>query len=205
MGKEIQNFKGVSKKGPTHALGSRRGRQFLVFGRRKPTQEGEQTQVCVSKVFAPNEAFARSHFWKLNARKHKLKKSRGEIIKVQEVHEKNTTAAKNFGIFLKYRSRTGIHNIYKEFRDVSLAGAIDQMYNEMGGNYKIDAEKVEIINTTVLNDDQLGVRNPRCLQWNNTEAIKYPLWKKTARRTNSKYNTMFAAKRPVVMKTGKSE
>ena len=202
----MQHQKEVAKmtKGPALALNDSRGRQFLVYGRARPTEEQPNPKICVAKVFAKNVAFARSHFWKLNLRRHKLKKSKGEILKIQEIHEKNTTIAKNYGIFLKYKSRTGIHNIYKEFRDVSLKGAVNQMYNEMGGNYKIDSEKVEIINTTELNDDKLRLRNPRCLQWVNTEKMAYPIWRKTIRKTQARFNTNFSAKRPVVMKTGKS-
>ena len=193
-----------SKKGPIHAANKSRGRQFLIYGRALPTDAVPTPKICVAKVFAKNEAFARSHFWKLNLRDHKLKKSRGEILKIQEIHERGNTVAKNFGIFLKYRSRTGIHNIFKEFRDVSLNGAVNQMYNEMGGNYKVDAEKVQVINTVELQKEQLKLRNPRCLQWVNTDKIAYPIWRKTIRKTNTKYNSSFASKRPVVIKTGKS-
>ena len=194
----------ASKKGPVHATNNGRGRQFLIYGRALPTDATPNPKVCVAKVFAKNEAFARSHFWKLNLRDHKLKKSRGEILKIQEIHARNATVSKNFGIFLKYRSRTGIHNLFKEFRDVSLNGAVNQMYNEMGGNYKVNAEKVQVINTVELQKEQLKLRNPRCLQWENTEKISYPIWRKTIRKTDTKYSNSFAAKRPVVIKTGRS-
>ena len=194
----------VSKKGPANALNIARGRQFLIYGRALPTEKNPEPKVCVAKVFAKNEAFARSKFWRLNLKDHKLKRTHGEILKIQEIHEKPTSVARNFGIFLKYRSRTGIHNIFKEFRDVSLAGAVSQMYNEMGGNYKVNAEKVQVINTVELSTDQLKVRNPRCLQWADATKIAYPIWRKTIRKTNAKYNTNFASKRPTIIRTGKS-
>ena len=34
---------------------------------------------------------------------------------------------KNYGIWLRYDSRSGTHNMYKEYRDVSLDGAVQQM------------------------------------------------------------------------------
>lgn len=194
----------VSKKGPANALNIARGRQFLIYGRALPTEKNPEPKVCVAKVFAKNEAFARSKFWRLNLKDHKLKRTHGEILKIQEIHEKPTSVARNFGIFLKYRSRTGIHNIFKEFRDVSLAGAVSQMYNEMGGNYKVNAEKVQVINTVELSTDQLKVRNPRCLQWADATKIAYPIWRKTIRKTNAKYSTNFASKRPTIIRTGKS-
>ena len=195
----------VSKKGPVHAPNNLRGRQFLIYGRALPSKNTPEPKVCVAKVFAKNEAFARSKFWKLNLKDHKLKRTHGEILKIQEIHEKPTEVARNFGIFLKYRSRTGIHNLFKEFRDVSLKGAVNQMYNEMGGNYHVDAEKVTVINTVELKTEELRVRNPRCLQWTDSSKVAYPLWRKTIRKTNAKYNTVFASKRPAVIKTGRSQ
>ena len=188
--------------GPITHTGSNRGRQFLIYGRALPTDKNASPAVIVVKVIAPNEPIARSRFWKLNKREHKLKRSHGEILKVQEVHDKSKTITKNFGIFLKYRSHTGVHNMFKEYRDVSMKGAIDQMYNEIAGNYKASAERVEIIKTTELKKEELKVRNPRCLQWIDTENIQYPLWRKTARPTHQRYSSLFAKKRPVIFKTG---
>ena len=191
-----------TRKGPIHHTGSKRGRQFLVFGRALPSEKVAEPAVIAVKVFANNEALARSAFWSLNRRDHKLKKSHGEILKVQEVHEKTKNIAKNYGILLKYRSHTGVHNLFKEFRDVSLSGAVNQMYNEIGGNYKCSSERVSIIKTTELSREQLNIRNPRCLQWVDTEKVSYPLWKRSARPTEKKYTKTFAHNRPVAIKTG---
>ncbi len=40
---------------------------------------------------------------------------------------------KNFGIWLRYQSRTGYHNMYKEYRDTTLNGAVEQLYQVGGG------------------------------------------------------------------------
>ena len=48
-----------------------------------------------------------------------------------KVFEKTPTVVKNFGIWVRYTSRTGVHNMYKEYRDVTLTGAVDQLYSEM--------------------------------------------------------------------------
>lgn len=191
-----------TKKGPESQGCTTRGRQFIVFGRALPSEKVPEPKVVAVRVFARNEAFARSAFWSLNRRDHKLKKSHGEVIKVQEVHEKTKNIAKNYGIFLKYRSHTGVHNLFKEFRDVSLRGAVDQMYNEVAGNYKCSAERVSIIKTTELAKEQLKIRNPRCLQWVDTENLAYPIWKRTARPTDKKYNKTFAYRRPAMIKSG---
>ena len=35
---------------------------------------------------------------------------------------------KNYGIWVRYQSRTGYHNAYKEYRDTTLNGAVEQLY-----------------------------------------------------------------------------
>ena len=47
---------------------------------------------------------------------------------VLQIFEKHPTTIKNYGIWVRYMSRTGFHNAYKEYRDVTLNGAIEQMY-----------------------------------------------------------------------------
>lgn len=74
----------------------------------------------------------------------------------------------------------------------------------MGGNYKCSRDRIEIIRHVEINEDQMKVRNPRCLQWVNQEEIAYPLWKKTSRKTDTQYNSTFQTNRPTVYKTGVS-
>ncbi len=45
-----------------------------------------------------------------------------------QIFEKKPTTVKNFGIWVRYQSRTGYHNMYKEYRDTTLNGAVEQMY-----------------------------------------------------------------------------
>ena len=44
-----------------------------------------------------------------------------------QIRERNNRIVKNFGITIKYNSRSGTHNMYKEFRDTTLCGAVEQM------------------------------------------------------------------------------
>ena len=41
-----------------------------------------------------------------------------------QIFEKSPTVVKNFGIWFRYESRTGTHNAYKEFREMSADKAI---------------------------------------------------------------------------------
>jgi len=43
----------------------------------------------------------------------KVKKSTGEILQCQEISEKTPGVVKNFGIWLRYDSRSGTHNMYR--------------------------------------------------------------------------------------------
>ncbi|KAL0609628.1 60S ribosomal protein L18a [Plecturocebus cupreus] len=43
-----------------------------------------------------------------------------------KVFEKSPLRVKNFGIWLRYDSRSGTHNMYREYRDLTTAGAVTQ-------------------------------------------------------------------------------
>jgi large subunit ribosomal protein L18Ae len=79
------------------------------------------------RVFAKNPVLAKSKFWYHMKRQHKVRKVQGEIVSVQEIYEKHAGVVKNFGIVLRYLSRTETINMYKEYRDTTLSGAVSQM------------------------------------------------------------------------------
>jgi len=79
------------------------------------------------RVFGKNPVLAKSKFWYHMKRQHKVRKIQGEIVSVQEVYEKHPGVIKNYGIVLRYLSRTETINMYKEFRDTTLSGAVSQM------------------------------------------------------------------------------
>lgn len=79
------------------------------------------------RVFAKNPVLAKSKFWYHMKRQHKVRKVQGEIVSVQEIYEKHAGVVKNYGIVLRYLSRTETINMYKEYRDTTLSGAVSQM------------------------------------------------------------------------------
>lgn len=99
----------------------------MVIGRALPTEADPQPTIYKMTVFAKNHVVAKSRFWVFIAKLKKVKKSRGEIIAVETVPQKGGIKARNYGILLRYNSRTGTHNVYKEFRDVSRVGAVQQL------------------------------------------------------------------------------
>ena len=185
-------------------LGKQSIRCYLVYGRKNPSSAEDKPQIIVSRVYARDPAFAESKFWKINRSLFKIKKSNGRVLKVQEVGEKSVNKVKNFGIFYKYRSHVGTHNSYKEVRATSLSAALQIMYAELGSNHKVDGTRIKIIKTIELTEKQLRVRNPRCVSWMNSDKISFPIWKKTARSSEARYQSTYTTRRPVVYTTGAS-
>ncbi|CAK9141143.1 unnamed protein product [Ilex paraguariensis] len=89
------------------------------------------------KLWATNEVRAKSKFWCFLRKLKKVKKSNGQMLAINEIFEKNPTTVKNYGIWLRYQSRTGYHNMYKEYRDTTLNGAVEQMYTEMASRHRV--------------------------------------------------------------------
>lgn len=56
-----------------------------------------------------------------------MKKTTGEILDVNEIREKDPNQVKNYALWLRYDSRSGTHNMYREYRALSLNNAVDQV------------------------------------------------------------------------------
>lgn len=41
-----------------------------------------------------------------------------------QIYEKKPLVIKNFGVWLRYDSRSGTHNMYREYRDMTVAAAV---------------------------------------------------------------------------------
>merc|ERR1712141_279755 len=80
-------------------------------------------------------------------------------------------ALRNYGIVLRYLTRTGTVNMYKEYRDCSLCGAVSQMYMEMAGRHSAAANFIQIIRTSTLENSE--VKRPQVLQY-TSHNIKFP-------------------------------
>ncbi|KAL1772971.1 60S ribosomal protein L18a [Sigmodon hispidus] len=129
-------------------------REYKVVGRCLPTPKCHTPPLYRMRIFAPNHVVAKSRFWYFVSQLKKMKKSSGEIVycgQVQpgapqddspwappepgqhislashpQVFEKSPLRVKNFGIWLRYDSRSGTHNMYREYRDLTTAGAVTQ-------------------------------------------------------------------------------
>eukprot|EP00538_Stauroneis_constricta_P009330 CAMPEP_0119546656 /NCGR_PEP_ID=MMETSP1352-20130426/979_1 /TAXON_ID=265584 /ORGANISM="Stauroneis constricta, Strain CCMP1120" /LENGTH=183 /DNA_ID=CAMNT_0007591377 /DNA_START=110 /DNA_END=661 /DNA_ORIENTATION=+ len=147
-------------------------KQFQVVGRKAPTEEVENPEAYRMIIFAPNAVIAKSKFWYYMHQFRKMKKTTGEILDCVELVEKNTRIVKNYGIWLRYSSRSGTHNMYREFRDVTLTGAVSQLYDEMAGRHRCRPRSIQIIRTAIVGAKDLKRVNP--MQFAQAK-VKFPL------------------------------
>ena len=85
--------------------------QYTVVGRHLPTAADPEPTLFRMKLWATDDARARSKFWYFLAKLRKVKKANGQIVACNEIFEKRPTTVKNFGIWVRYQSRTGSHNM----------------------------------------------------------------------------------------------
>jgi large subunit ribosomal protein L18Ae len=102
-------------------------KQYFVVGRGLPSEKDPNPTLYRMRVFGRNSVLAKSKFWYHMKRQHKVRKIQGEVVSVNEIFEKSSASIKNYGIVLRYLSRTETINMYKEYRDTTLSGAVSQM------------------------------------------------------------------------------
>jgi len=168
-------------------------RLYQVVGRKAPTKTDENPPAYRMKLFAPNEVMAKSRFWYFMHQMRKMKKTTGEILDVNEISEKNPGYVKNFGIWIKYNSRSGTHNMYREYRDVTLNGAIDNLYNDMAGKHRSRSQSIQIIRTATVADKDC--KRESSIQYHNRD-IKFPLPHRILRPSSKQVKSVFASVRP---------
>ena len=46
---------------------------------------------------------------------------------------------------MRYNSRSGTHNMYREYRDLTINAAVTQCYRDMGARHRARAHSIQII------------------------------------------------------------
>ncbi|KAL0363560.1 UNVERIFIED_CONTAM: 60S ribosomal protein L18a-2 [Sesamum calycinum] len=167
--------------------------QYQVVGRALPTETDEHPKIYRMKLWATNEVRAKSKFWYFLRKLKKVKKSNGQILAINEIFEKNPTTIKNYGIWLRYQSRTGYHNMYKEYRDTTLNGAVEQMYTEMASRHRVRHHCIQIIKTATIPAKLCKRESTK--QFHDSK-IKFPLVFRKVRPPTRKLKTTYKATRP---------
>ena len=148
------------------------------------------------RVFARDAVLARSKFWYHMKRQHKVRKVQGEIVSTSEIFEKHANSVKNYGIVLRYLTRTVTVNMYKEYRATTLCGAVSQMYSEMAGRHSARAETIQIIRTSIVKKADL--RRAHVQQVADVSA-KFPKTDLRKRAPSKGLRTTFKAERPTLI------
>ena len=96
------------------------------------------------RIFAPNTVVAKSRFWSFLRKLKKVKKANGEIVGVTSIAERKPVKVKNFGIWIRYDSRSGTHNMFKEFRELSRADAVRALYQDIAAHHRARFRSIHV-------------------------------------------------------------
>lgn len=166
--------------------------EYQVIGRKLPSASDASPQLYKMRIFAPNEIVAKSRFWYFLSKLKKVKRAAGEIVGLSVVRELAPLVPKNFGIWIRYDSRSGTHNMYKEFREMSRAAAVQACYADMAARHRARFRSIHIIKVAQVADED--VRRPYIQQLLDPE-LKFPLPHRVARA----FRPIFVGKSPSTM------
>jgi large subunit ribosomal protein L18Ae len=131
------------------------------------------------RLFAPNPVVAKSRFWYFLARLRKIKKANGEILELNQIQEKRPQKVKNFGIWIRYDSRSGTHNMYKEYREMSRCDAVEALYQDMAARHRARFRSIHVSRRQIVTIDWCaGAHSVRqilkVVEIEKTEDVKRP-------------------------------
>ncbi|EON69026.1 60S ribosomal protein L20 [Coniosporium apollinis CBS 100218] len=165
--------------------------EYLVIGRHLPTESNPTPKLYRMRIFAPNDVVAKSRFWYFLGKLRKIKKANGEIVSLNQIHEKRPMKVKNFGIWIRYDSRSGTHNMYKEYREMSRTDAVEALYQDMAARHRARFRSIHILKVVEIEKTD-DVKRPYIKQL-LTPKLKFPLPHRVPKAATKK---IFAANRP---------
>merc|ERR1711939_623914 len=163
--------------------------EYQVMGRKLPSDKDASPKLYRMRVFAPNEVVAKSRFWYYLRKLRKVKKAAGELVAVNLISEKKPLKVKNFGIWLRYDSRSGTHNMYKEFREPSRADAVHACYQDMAARHRARFRSIQILRVAEIEKASDIRRNG--IKQLLTPKLRFPLPHRVV-----KSRSLFLANRP---------
>ena len=119
-------------------------KEYQVVGRHLPSEANPTPKLYRMRIFAANDVVAKSRFWYFLRKLKKVKKANGEIVGVNVINERRPLRVNNFGIWLRYDSRSGTHNMYKEFRELSRADAVRSLYQDMAARHRARFRSIHV-------------------------------------------------------------
>lgn len=151
-------------------------KEYKVYASKTPTEKEAQPQIFVSNIYAKNVVQARSKMSQILNKKHKIKPTNAVFLKVEEIPNGNDEyQIKNYGIQYVFQSRTGIHNMYKEFRGLSKCDVVGMLYQDMAGKHKAKECALKIVEVKELKNEDLKRLN--VIQFTK-DNVAFPLFRK---------------------------
>jgi large subunit ribosomal protein L18Ae len=123
-----------------------------------------------------------------------LFRSLGEILSVSEIFEKKPHAVNNYGFFVRYNSRSGTHNMYKEFRALTSNKAVEKLYADLASNHRARFSSIQIIKYSIVDDKDTIRANVKQFQSDN---LAFKLMHRSNRPSSKKFAKKFKATKPV--------
>merc|ERR1712078_824680 len=161
---------GTFRKDGRTAVSPVRGHRASRSHRARPRAQGVPHQA----LHQERDAGA-SRFWYFIRRLVKMKKANAEILSIREIFEKKPDKVSKYGIWLRYDSRSGTTNMYKEFSACTQNEAVAQMYQEMAGRHRARFSSIHIIKCVEIEGDlKEKCLRPQIKQFLDAN-IKFPL------------------------------
>ncbi|KAK8211318.1 60S ribosomal protein L20B [Zalaria obscura] len=174
-----------------NTLQTGRLQEYQVIGRHLPSEANPAPKLYRMRIFAPNEVVAKSRFWYFLAKLRKIKKANGEIVSLNQIQEKRPQKVKNFGIWIRYDSRSGTHNMYKEYREMSRTDAVESMYQDMAARHRSRFRSIHILKVVEIEKTD-DIRRPYLKQL-LTKGLSFPMPHRVPKAVGKK---VFSATRP---------
>lgn len=170
-------------------------RLYQVVGRKAPSASEPNPCAYRMKIFAssPTQAKSRFFYFMQMQKGLKMKKSAGEVLDVNEITEKDSNTVKNYGLWVRYNSRSGTHNMYREYRDTKLTNAVDKMYRDMAGRHRVRFSSIHIIRTDIVADEDC--KRPIVTQFLGDD-VKFPLPHRVLKPARKGLRSKFLAQKP---------
>merc|ERR1712147_544086 len=172
-------------------------RQYEVIGRHVPTKNDPTPKAYRIKLFTKNETQARSRFWYFIRRLVKMKKANAGILSIREIYEKKPEKVSKYGIWLRYDSRSGTTNMYKEYSALTQNEAVQNMYQEMAGRHRARFSSIHIIRVAEISAH-------KCIRSNIKQYLKaniaFPLPHRITRANKKGFNKGTKAQLPCTIR-----
>merc|ERR1711937_248736 len=131
-------------------------KEYRIIGRKLPSTMEPNPKLFKQQTFAPDSVATKSRFWKFLSYYQKINKKVGEIVECAEVHESHPGCVKNYGIWIRYDSRS----------------TSEHMYREMAGRHRARPGSIQVLRTKQIKSNEC--RRPQNKQMHNPN-IQFPL------------------------------